>query len=333
VWIKDGKYNVLTGNLQMMTEVHKNKPEMKKGDTVYLFQSDDLIRWSFQHEFYKSDRKWTENFEDNMCPDFFPLGNRHMMLFISHTKGCQYYLGRYENDRFFPEHHERMTWVDGELFAPETILDDRGRRIMWAWVFERNSKASQQTAGWSGTFTLPRVLTLGDDGGLRMNPPEELERLRYNERNVPDQTVPADQEIVLDGLRGNVAEYIVELTPDAGAKQFGLIVARSPDGAEQTRIYYDVADQKLKIDAMKSGKEGSRKVEAGPLALKPNEPLRLRVLIDNSIVEVFANDGRQVVSRRIYPGANSDGVAVFSTGGPAAARRLTGWTMTPANPF
>ncbi|MCE9555121.1 MAG: glycoside hydrolase family 32 protein [Planctomycetes bacterium] len=334
VWVKDGKYNVLTGNLQMMIEVHKNKPEFKKGDTNYLFQSDDLIHWTYKHEFYKSDRKWTAAFEDNMCPDFFPLGNKHMMLFISHTKGCQYYLGSYENDRFAPEQHGRMTWVDHEFFAPETILDDKGRRIMWAWVFDRNSVASQRAAGWAGLFSLPRVLTLGQDGNLRMNPPEELERLRYNAVTADDLSVPAGQEVVLDKVKGSVFELNIVLEPSPEAKQFGVVVARSLDGAEQTRVFYDATEKKLKIDTSKSGKEGGRKIEGGPLELAADEPLRLRVLVDKSVVDVFANDGRQAVCRRIYPSNHqSVGVAVFATGGPVKASKIKAWDIMPSNPY
>ena len=69
----------------------------------------------------------------NMCPDFFPLGDRHMLLFISHNLGCQYYIGRYKDDHFYPDTHGRMTWADNSFFAPESLLDERGRRIMWAW--------------------------------------------------------------------------------------------------------------------------------------------------------------------------------------------------------
>ena len=29
-----------------------------------------------------------------------------------------------------------MSWIDNSFFAPESLLDDRGRRIMWAWIFD-----------------------------------------------------------------------------------------------------------------------------------------------------------------------------------------------------
>ena len=74
-------------------------------------------------------------------------------------------------------------------------------------------------------------------------------------------------------------------------------------------------------------------IEAGPFALKEGEPLRLRVFVDKSVVEVFAND-RQAVMRRIYPSRDdSVGVTLFSTGGPATVTTLEAWDLMPSNPY
>jgi len=82
-----------------------------------------------------------------------------------------------------------------------------------------------------------------------------------------------------------------------------------------------------------SATEGSKSVEAGPFELKATEPLQLRVFVDKSVVEVFAN-GRQAVMRRIYPSrAESTGVRLFSTGGPARVTLLNAWEMMPSNPY
>ena len=101
-WFHEGRYYMVTGNRPLLRdpEFMKDRTPEELGDTVYLFVSDDLAHWQYLHPFYRSDRTWTRDFEDNMCPDLFPLGDRHMMLFISHPLGCQYYLGRYENDRY-----------------------------------------------------------------------------------------------------------------------------------------------------------------------------------------------------------------------------------------
>ena len=343
IWIKDGRYYMLTGNLLVLREFgQKRKMPEHLGDTLYLFASDDMAKWTYLHPFYKSDRKWTKETEDNMCPDFFPLpsragggppSDRHMILFISHNLGCQYYVGRYAGDRFQPENHGRMTWADNAFFAPESLVDAKGRRIMWAWIFDGRGGPTRQASGWSGEMSLPRELWLGEDKTLRMRPVEELERLRYNEQTVENVAVEADKEVLLDKIAGNTIELAVEIEPQ-GAKQCGVKVCRAPDGAEQTLVYYDAADKKLKIDVTRASLgEGPKNVEAGPFELKQGETLTLRVFVDKSVVEAFAND-RQAAMRRIYPTrADSLGVSLFSQGGAAKVRRVTAWEMAPANPY
>jgi beta-fructofuranosidase len=204
---------------------------------------------------------------------------------------------------------------------------------MWAWIFDQRSEERRQASGWSGEMSLPRVLWLGEDKTLRMRPVEELERLRYNEQTVENVTIEADKEVVLDKIAGNTIELMVEIEPQ-GATQCGVKVCRAPDGAEQTLVYYDAADKKLKIDVTKASLgEGPKNVEAGPFELKQGETLTLRVFVDKSVVEAFAND-RQAAMRRIYPTrADSVGVSLFSQGGAAKVRRVKAWEMAPSNPY
>jgi len=58
-------------------------------------------------------------------------------------------------------------------------------------------------------------------------------------------------------------------------------------------------------------------VHEAPLPLAAGETLRLRVLLDRSSVEVFAQDGRAVLTDRICPDAASVGVAFEARGGGA----------------
>jgi len=344
IWIKDGRYYMLTGNLLVLNEFGKKRKQAEHlGDTLYLFVSDDLAKWKYLHPFYKSDRKWTRADEDNMCPDFFPLpaspnggppSDRHLVLFISHNLGCQYYVGRYADDRFTPETHGRMTWADNGYFAPESILDGKGRRIMWAWVHDNRSGKTRNASGWSGTLSLPRVLWLGEDKTLRMCPAQELESLRYNAKTVENLTVKADAELKVKDIGGTSLELAIEMVPDSATKQLGVKVCCSPDGKEQTLVYYDAAEKKLKIDTHKSSlAEGHKKIEAGPFELKAGEPLKLRVFVDKSIIEAYAND-RQAVVRRIYPSRkDSVGVTLFANGGTVKVPKLDAWEMMPSNPY
>jgi len=73
--------------------------------------------------------------------------------------------------------------------------------------------------------------------------------------------------------------------------------------------------------------------QEAPLELRDGESLELRIFLDHSILEVFAN-GRQCVTQRIYPTrADSTGVALFSRGGDAEVSTLDAWDLAASNPY
>lgn len=303
------------------------------GDPATLFKADTIDKWEYVGPLLSHDMPDVAADEDLSCPDLFKLGDKHMLLCISHKRGCRYYLGRWENEQFHPEIHRRMSWVDNSFISPESLIDDRGRRIMWAWIADLPGIKCRTTRGWSGTMSLPRLLALGEDGTLRIRPVKELEALRYNAQKLAPRAVKADSEVPLKSISGNCIELQTEIIP-GHAKQFGVKVCCSPGGEEQTLIYYDTDDKKLKIDTRKSSLgDGPKSIEAGPLQLQPGEPLKLRIFVDKSVIEVFAND-RQAVTRRIYPTRkDSVGVALFSKGGDAEVSALEAWDMMPSNPY
>jgi beta-fructofuranosidase len=220
IWKKDGRYYMLTGNLLVLNKIGRapNAPLSEQGDRLYLFVSDDLKDWKYLHVFYERNPEWTDRSEDNMCPSFLPLpsspsggppSGKHLLLFISHNRGCQYYVGDYRNDRFTPNNHGRMTWVDNTYFAPEVLVDGQGRQIMWAWLLDNPPGGKE--LGWSGVYGLPRSLWLGDDGTLRMQPVKELESLRSHEKSWNALTLADGETQALEGVVGNSCELGIEI--------------------------------------------------------------------------------------------------------------------------
>jgi sucrose-6-phosphate hydrolase SacC (GH32 family) len=63
-------------------------------------------------------------------------------------------------------------------------------------------------------------------------------------------------------------------------------------------------------------------VHSAPLRLRDGT-LNLRILVDNSLVEVFAEEGERVLTDLVYPAAGSDGLKVFAEGGTAALDAIT----------
>ncbi len=352
IWKKDGVYYMQAGNLPVLNAYGRDPDHplhsQLRGDWVDLFQSADLCHWEYVHRFYDRDAtdRWTDGSEDDMCPSFLPLpaspaggapSGKYLQLFIAHNRGCQYYIGAYDqaHDRFVPESHGRMSWVDNTFFAPEALLDGQGRQIMWAWLLDNpGTEQQERERGWSGVYGLPRVLWLGPDGTLRQSVPPEFERLRGPATLWTDIRVADGATMALRGLNGRSCELALEWVPQPGC-QAGLIVRASPGGEEHTRLFYDPDAGCLVFDAQHSGPPGVGRpvLERAPLTLEPGAALRLRVFVDQSVVEIFAND-QQAITRRVYPARpDSTGLSLFSQGGDTLFPTVSAWELMPSNPY
>ena len=328
-----------------------------EGDTYYavfggwpkptLFKSRDLKTWEYRGRLIE-DMALIQG-GDVSCPDFFPLGDRHVLVFISHNLGLQYVVGRWENEKFTPEVHRMINPAGGRCFASESLLDERGRRIMWAWAPETRSPKRWARDGWGGVLTLPRVLTLGEDRTLRVAPVEELEKLRHNHRSVQGQPLQADRSLELTS--GDCMELNLEIEPGS-SKRLEIKLLASSDGQEQTVVFYDVSAGTLGVDVTKASLDpevrygwpkphhshhvsqtAELRLSTLPLALAQGEPLRLRLFLDKSILEVFANE-RQVITQRVYPTrADAKGIELLSQGGTAQLKSADMWDMAASNPW
>jgi sucrose-6-phosphate hydrolase SacC (GH32 family) len=158
-----------------------------------LFKSKDLQEWEYLGNAISGADTMRHSFEDVACPDFFTVGNKSMLLFISHALGAQYYLGEFANDRFTSEQHGRMNWSGGSFFAIEQLRDARGRNIIWGWITQHHKPPHLRDYGWSGVMSLPRVIALDDAGVLQIDPPEEIEKIRLQETREADIFMPARQ--------------------------------------------------------------------------------------------------------------------------------------------
>ena len=257
---------------------------------------------------------------------------------ISHKVGCRMYAGRFdrEAERFLPQRHIRMNWPGGKFFAADSLLDDQGRRVYWAWVTDVRLAATRARTG-AGFQSLPRILSMDAAGEFTFAPAPELAALRRNERAIAPRELPANAAVMLDGVAGDSLELELEIQPQA-AQRVGLIVYASRDGREETTIWYDPCTGLVSIDASKSSLRtdlaycwgpldalcgGScehlarHPVTAAPLSLAAGEPLRLRVFLDGPLLEVFAN-GRQCLTQVVYPSLGASRlVKLLATASPA----------------
>ncbi len=304
----------------------------------HLFHSRDLAEWEYLGPLLV-DGFHTEPGEDGAVPNFWPIGNgKHLLLLFSHKRGARYYVGEYDAvaHRFHPDCHGRMAFGlagggSARLHAPSATVDEAGRLLA---IF--NIKEGRPSPEWNDIMSLPRVLSLDKENQLCIEPVAETVSLRGAHTRLASVDIPANGETVLGEVRGSALE--IEAVIDPGeAREVGFYVLRSPDGAERTRVsfYRRIPGGKrarsfMQIDpaeASSSADVFAQLPEAGPLALGDGEPLRLRIFIDRSVVEVFAN-GRQCLTLRVYPDrADSDGVSVFARGSAAKLVSIDAWRM------
>ena len=321
------------------------------GKIPTIFKAKELDSWEYVGPFFSQDMPDVDiEVEDLSCPDLFKLGNKHAVLGISHSHGARIYIGEWRDEQFHPESHQRMNWLGGTAFAPESMLDKDGRRIMWAWVLDRREVLHLRyddvppKYGWTGILTLPRVLSLNDNGLLNIEPLPELNSLRFNKRSDAFIDLDNGSSKIMNTMSGNTIKIEAKVNvPQSGI--FGMKVLSSGDGQEETVIKFNTIDNTIEIDFENSSLDTSIKhfertmghqekiatKQVAPFELKAGEILDLQIFIDKSIIEVFAN-GRQCVTQRVYPTLyESQGVEVFSEKGGVMVESITTWDIAPTN--
>jgi beta-fructofuranosidase len=285
------------------------------------------------------------------CPSFFPLGDRHVLMISAMSTQPPYGLytlymtGAYRDQRFTADPVVKLDGGDIFYYAPQVFRDESGRRIAIGWAREARSTEAQVEAGWAGVMTLPRVLELGADGLMRQHPAPEIETLRGEKQSWAGLQIQAgstsQQPFVLNGFSGDTVELDIHFDLSQGGAYsggasygaisgtFGLLVRRSPGGEEQTEIRCEPGDGRLVVDTRLSSL--SKDVEPGryeiPFDFTGLEQMRLRVFLDRSIIEVYAND-QAVITARVYPSLeDSNGMAFFAEGSPVQIKQLDAWQM------
>ena len=258
---------------------------------------------------------------DGECPNFFPLGDRWVL--IRSTLPLSYLVGQFDagNVRFKNVGSVGMmdygfgknppndrAWTRG-LYGTNAFTDEKGRRILLGWICGFKPKR-----GWNGCMSLPRVLTLDDDNRLIQTPAPELQTLRGQHYKIGRCDLSSESRRL--DVRGDTLEIIAKFQ-SGDAEAFGLKVRESESGEEAVALRYS---------------DGSLNVAGTdvPVTLDgPVKELKLHIFLDKSVVEVFINGGITAVTRVEYPGENDLGVSVFAENGKATLKSVEAWEMNP----
>jgi levanase len=227
---------------------------------------------------------------------------------------------------------QRSSWVDfgKDLYAVISYEGvPGGRRLAIGWMNNWNYAQSIPTAPWRSAMTVPRELALKTIAGrpqLVQRPVRALEDLRscpaFHRGGGP---VPEGATKL--NVSGKALEIQAVFKPAASGR-VGLKV-RTGNG-EETAIGYDADAEEVYVDRTRSGDASFSRDFAG-LHRAPLAPVRgkvkLRILVDWSSVEVFANDGSVAITDQIFPRDDSTGVELFAGGPGAALAWLDVWPL------
>lgn len=293
---------------------------------VRLYRSNDLRQWHDEGILDQAEEHMGYMWE---CPDFFPLGDKYVLMFSPQglvAEGYQnrnlfqsgYLVGDWRpGQRFVRESHFRELDHGHDFYAPQSFTTPDGRRIIIGWLDMWQSPMPEQQDGWSGMLSLPRELTLSDDNRVLMRPAKEVETLRGSELSWPVSVLKDQQIMVLE----KAAALEVSLHWDcanSSAEQYGLSLG------EGLRIYVDAQMQRLVVERHypQYALCGTRSV---PIDLR--QLLKLRLFFDSSSVEVFVNEGQACLSSRIYPDDDHREIALFAWGGTAELTQASSWQL------
>jgi len=181
-----------------------------------------------------------------------------------------------------------------------------------------------------GHFSVPRNLELKTfDEGIRLvqNPIKELESLRTSHKTAEENSFEGTWQPKKFIPTKNAYELVVEFE-NISAAEFGLNLCVGEN--EKTVVGYDASREELYVDRRNSGYDDFSKVfpviSKGPLKNR-TETIRLHIFIDKCSVEVFGNDGETTISSKIYPGATSTGITLFSNKGKVKVKSLELWEL------
>ena len=266
---------------------------------VVIYTSDDLITWSRQSHFgpaHAVGGVWE-------CPDLFPLtiqgtDETRWVLVVSLNpgsiaggSGTQYFIGDFDGAVFTPDRLSESTdlstfdWLDyGRDYYAAVSFNDApdGRRLMIGWASNWEYANVTPTYPWRSAMSLVRELTLvrSVDGRLRVG-----------------------QQPVLPAEPSAVTVFTVTV-PCGPGQRTELTLSGAAD--DRVVLTIDGDERTISSDRTHSGAVDFHpafpSVDTAPL-MSDDARLHLTIVIDATILEVFADDGTVAITQQIFPRA------------------------------
>jgi beta-fructofuranosidase len=296
-----------------------------KGGAVLLYKSKNLRHWEFMHILAQREGSIAAVPEHQdarevwECPEFFALGDKHVLIYS--TSGKSYWMAGTLEPHAMSFHAETAGVLDyGSFYAPKTQLDKAEIRILWGWIPETRKIEEYKAAGWAGLMSLPRVLTMGGDGRLRIGVAPEMNQLRKPEQALDVTADDEKNQHQIDGLR--IEQYSGEIMCAArrDAHPYELSLRGAGVDAE---IWLTV-----KYDPLHPGQVSIDGTQL-PVSLDEKADLELHLYIDGSVIELFVNKQAACTKRVYCPGNSAHDLRLQWAGKTSSIVNLSVWNMAP----
>lgn len=328
-----------TGGYWLMTAV------VADAHVVKLYRSDNLIDWTFLSDFTLPDIPHRGALRE--MPDLFalpldgdPARQKWVMIVnvnpwsIAGGSGAMYFVGQFDGTRFRPDDvapagsdPAQYQWLDhgADYYAAGTFSNaPAGKALTIGWMSNWDYASDVPTSPWKGAMALPRELalkTIDRKPRLTSTPVQSYAALvrRSARTHIREINVSSATRELPSSVHGAVQNIDLTIQPGA-AQRAGLIVRGSATGNTGTRIFYDSRKQALVVDRSRSGNSwfsGAFSQEHIVNLPLHDGKLHLLVVIDRNSVEVFADDGRTVMTDLIFPSLDENRIRLFADGGNA----------------
>jgi beta-fructofuranosidase len=278
---------------------------------VQLYEAADpnLTEWRHRGVVFEYRDRAVWNIE---CPNLFKLGSKWVLL-ISPENPCQYFVGSLDlaRGKFTADTHGVLD--PGRSYASNISYDDRGRTLLWLW----GRTDSDPAQGWQCCMTMPRVLSIDEEGFLRQNPAPEFETLRGDVLSMPAGPLEAKPLALGGSFAGDCLEIEAAFTLEQAAAVGIRVRAPAGGGKAGAEIVYTPGN-------------GSFSVGAAAAPVGRQKQVRMRVFLDKGVVEAYANEGMAAIFAPLRAGPADLAVEVFARGGKAHLDSLRVWPMKAA---
>jgi fructan beta-fructosidase len=292
-------------------------------DRVTFYSSPDLKTWTKESEFGKEMGAHGGVWE---CPDLFPLdynGKKVWVLLVSINPGgpnggsaTQYFTGDFDGHRFTPYQNDTR-WIDygPDNYAGVTWSNTGDRKIFLGWMSNWQYAQVVPTRKWRSAMTVPRELgiqKIGEKFFVTSRPASELNQLAG--KPVLLQNINAASYNLSAQIDGKGGPSRIHLQSDK-IKDFTITLSNSL--GQKVLIGYDKKADHYFIDRTTSGNVAFEKGFAARHSaprLFQGDSLHLTLLIDNSSVELFADNGLSVLTQVFFTDRLLSGIHIQSSG-------------------